>query len=414
MLTVKRIERLTKPGRYGDGRGLCLQLTESGTKSWLFRYERSGRERFMGLGAWPDVKLEDARERARKARLLLLDGIDPLEARRSEHAARALDEAKLITFEAAAREYFRQHEARWRNVKHAAQFLSTLKTYAFPKIGRLSVAAIDTASVLRVLEQPYPDDHGKTLWMAVPETANRVRGRIEAVLDWSAVRGYRTGDTPARWKGHLAEVLPPRAKIQRTRHHPALPFAELPAFMLALAEREGVAARALEWTILTAARTGETIGAAWPEIDLVARVWTIPAGRIKGGKEHRVPLSERAVALLTALPREKGNDFVFIGPKRGGGLSNMAMAAVLSRMGRKDITVHGFRSTFRDWAAERTAYPNHVVEMALAHTVGNAVERAYRRGDLFEKRRRLMSEWSKYASSEPVKGAEVVALRKAG
>jgi integrase len=402
-LTTKQIAKLKKPGRYGDGHGLYLQVQSPTNRSWLLRFERQGRERWMGLGPLHTYDLNEARERARKARQQLYDGTDPLEARAAERAQRALEAARAITFEKAARDYFDGHEKKWRNAKHRAQFLSTMQTYAFPKIGRLPVAAIDTGMVLKVIEP---------IWADITETANRVRGRIEAVLDWSKVRGYRSGDNPARWRGHLSEVLPARGRIQKTNHHAALPYAELPAFMAVLHEREGVAAQALEFTILTAARTGEVIGATWDEINLKEKTWTVPAGRIKGGREHRVPLSDRALEILHALPRERNNPFVFIGPRKGG-LSNMGMASALVRMGRNDITVHGFRSTFRDWAAERTNYPNHVVEMALAHVVGDKVEAAYRRGDLFEKRRKLMADWSKLCTTAPAKaGTNVISLRK--
>lgn len=408
-LTVKRVERLTKPGRYGDGRGLYLQVTTSGVRSWILRYERGGsngnkgRERWMGLGPLHTVGLAEARERALKARQQLLDGIDPLEARHAELAARALDAAKALSFEEAAKQYFAQHAKKWKNAKHRAQFMSTLEMYVFPKIGKVSVGAIDTGLVLKAIEP---------IWESKTETANRVRGRIESVLDWATVRNLRSGDNPARWRGHLSEVLPARTQIAKPQHHPALSFSELPEFVAALREREGVAARALEFTILTAARTGEAIGARWEEINLREKIWTVPAGRIKGGREHRVPLSERAMEILRALPREAKNPFVFIGPRKGG-LSNMAMATVLTRMGRDNITVHGFRSTFRDWAAEQTNYPNHVVEMALAHVIGDKVEAAYRRGDLFEKRQRLMAEWARYGETKPTKarGIQVVRLR---
>jgi integrase len=392
-----------KPGRYGDGHGLYLQVTDSGVKSWLLRYERNGRERWMGLGPLHTVSLHEARDRARRARQQLLDGIDPLEARKAQRAAQALAAARVLTFEQTARQYFDQHAPKWRNAKHRAQFLSTLATYAFPKIGSLPVAAIDTGLVLKVIEP---------IWNAKTETASRVRGRIESVLDWATVRGYRAGGNPARWRGHLDNVLPARGQIQKTNHHPALPFTGIPEFMAAIAMREGVAARALEFTIFTAARTGEVIGVTWDEIDLDAKVWTIPAGRIKGGREHRVPLSDRALQILKSLPREAKNPFVFIGPRRGG-LSNMAMYAVLARMGQTQITVHGFRSTFRDWAAERTGYANHIVEMALAHVVGNKVEAAYRRGDLFGKRMRLMADWARYCTQPltAMTGANVVSMR---
>lgn len=380
-----------------------MQVTNAGVKSWLLRFERNGRERWMGLGPLHTISLKEARDRARKARQQLLDGIDPLDARKAKRAAQALEVARALTFEEATRQYFDQHERKWRNAKHRQQFLNTLATYAFPKIGRLSVAAIDTGLVLKCLEP---------IWHEKTETANRVRSRIESVLDWATVRGYRNGDNPARWKGHLDNVLPARGQIQKTNHHAALPYAELSAFMTALKQREGVAARALEFTILTAARTGEVIGTTWDEIDLTAKVWTVPAGRIKGGREHRVPLSDRAIAILKSLPCEDGNKFVFIGP-RTGGLSNMAMASVLDRMGYGNVTVHGFRSTFRDWAAECTGYPNHVVEMALAHVIGDKVEAAYRRGDLFDKRRKLMADWAKFCSTKLVTAADVIPLRKA-
>lgn len=402
-LTEKRVAQLKEPGRYGDGHGLYLQVMSEANRSWLFRFERGGRERWMGLGALHVFNLKEARERARKVKQLLADGIDPLDARATERAERALAAARAITFEEATRQYFDAHERKWKNAKHRAQFLSTLQTYSFPKIGKLPVAAIDTGLVLKCIEP---------IWQDKTETANRVRGRIENVLDWATVRGYRTGDNPARWRGHLENVLPTRSELQKVVHHAALPFDDLPKFMAALGQREGIAARALEFTILTAARTGETIGAAWDEIDLEQRTWTVPAGRIKGGREHRVPLTPALLELLNALPRERGNPFVFIGP-RNGGLSNMAMAAVLGRMGRDDITVHGFRSTFRDWTAERTNYPNHVVEMALAHVVGDKVEAAYRRGDLFAKRLRLMAEWAKFCATRPAPEGAVITLRRA-
>jgi integrase len=387
-LNARQVATLKAPGRYGDGQGLYLQITKGGVQSWLLRYERNGRERWMGLGPVHTIGLQEARERARKARQQLLDGRDPLETRRAERARVALEQAKAVTFEEATTGYFNAHQAGWRNAKHRAQFLSTMREYAFPKLGKLAVADIDLGSVLGVLEP---------IWLTKTETASRVRGRIEAVLDWAAVRNLRTGDNPARWKGHLEHVLAARARLAKPKHHAALPYSEVPAFMAALKQRDGVAAHALEFTILTAARTGEVIGAHWDEIDLGAKTWTVPAGRIKGGREHRVPLSAPTLDILHKLPREENNPFVFIGPRKRG-LSNMAMASVLDRMGQ-DVTVHGFRSTFRDWAAETTAYPNHVVEMALAHTVGDKVEAAYRRGDLFEKRRQLMADWGRYCQT---------------
>jgi integrase len=356
-LTTKRITRLRKrPGRYHDGHGLYLQVLSPNSASWILRYVRQGKERMLGLGPLRLVGLKEVRIRAREEqRKLKLDGIDPVEDRKAKKVERALAAAKAMSFADCAAAYHAQQEGKWKNAKHAAQFLSTLRTYAFPVLGTLPVASIDTGLVLKCIEP---------IWSAKTETASRVRGRIESVLDWSTVRGYRSGDNPARWKGHLDQVLPARGTIAKVAHHPALPYTELPVFMADLRGRDGVAARALEFTILTAARTGEVVGARWDEIDTASATWTIPAGRMKGSREHRVPLSPRAVELLEEVYREDGNDYVFIGSQRGGSLSNMAMTATLKRMGRADITVHGFRSTFRDWAAERTNFPNHVVEMA--------------------------------------------------
>jgi integrase len=389
-LTTKRVAKLTEAGRYGDGHGLYLQVTPAGVRSWLLRYERAGRERWMGLGPLHTFALEEARARARAARQQLADGIDPLDARKAERAGRALEAAKAMTFADAARQYFDQHEGKWKNRKHRAQFLATLRDYALPVLGGLPVAAIDTGLVLKCIEP---------IWQSKTETASRVRGRIEAILDWATVRGYRAGDNPARWKGHLGEVLPARRQIAKVQHHRALPFADVPGFVSDLQAREGMGARALEFAILTASRTGEIIGARWSEIDLDRKLWTVPAERMKGGREHRVPLSDRAIALLRALPREA--DFVFAGERRGTAIASTAMSNLLGRMGRLDITVHGFRSTFRDWAAETTGYPNHVVEMALAHMIGDKVEASYRRGDLFSKRSRLMADWAKYCMMKP-------------
>ena len=397
-LTVKGIEKLKRPGRHPDGHGLYLKVNPNGVRSWIFRYERNGRERWMGLGPVHTITLKRARERARRAREQLLDGIDPLEARRAQQAAAAT----AMTFAQCTQAYYEQHEGRWKNRKHRAQFLSTIQTYAYPLIGSRPVASIDTPAVLRVLEQPIAAERGYPagqFWASRPETANRVRGRIETVLDWATVRGHRSGDNSARWKNHLDQVLPGRGQIAKVEHHAALPYSELPAVMDALSLRPGTAARALQFLILTAARTGEVIGARWTEIDLDNQLWSIPAGRMKGGREHRVPLATAAVALLQSLPTEDNNEFVFIGPRAGAGLSDMSMTAVLRRMGHADITVHGFRSTFRDWAAEVSHFPNHVVEMALAHAIGDKVEAAYRRGDLFDKRRELMAAWADFCTT---------------
>jgi integrase len=418
-LTVKRVERVREPGRYGDGNGLYLQVTKNGVRSWLLRYERDGRERFMGLGPAHTFGLDEARERAKQARQQLLDGVDPIDARKAAKAASKAAKEKMLTFAEAAQAYFDLHAVKWRNPKHAAQFIGSLKKYAAPIIGALSVAEIDTPHVLKVLEQPVKAERGYpagTFWTSRSETASRVRGRIESVLDWSAVRGYRKGENPARWAGNLKHALPARGDVAQVEHHPALPYGDVPALMAELREREGVAAQALQFLILTAGRTGEVIGATWPEFDLDKGVWVIPSGRMKAKAEHRVPLSDAALELLGGLYRERGNPHLFIGSQPGSGLSNMAMAAVLERMKRNDITVHGFRSTFRDWAAETTAFPNHVLEMALAHKIENKAEAAYRRGDLFDKRKKLMAAWADYCCSPPAKqkrSADVVPIRGA-
>lgn len=401
-LTIKKISAATEAGRYLDGQGLYLQITPSGARSWVFRYQRGARERMLGLGPLHTVDLAEARERARRARLQLLDGVDPIVARIEMRAAMALEAAKSITFEEATQQFFEQHEQAWRNAKHRAQFMSSLRQYALPVLGKVAVASIDTPLVLRILKT-------NRFWEEKTETANRVRGRIEAVLGWATVHGYRTGENPARWRGHLSEALPARGQIARVQHYRALPYTDLPGFMTELTKREGVGARALEFLILTVARTGEVVGAQWSEIDLGKKVWTIPAGRMKKYREHRVPLCDRAIEILMAVPREAA--YVFPGGQKGMAISNMGMAVLLKRMERKDITVHGFRSTFKDWASERTSFAPEVSEMALAHVVGNKVEAAYRRGDLFAKRARLMAEWERYCLT-PQTSAEVTPINR--
>lgn len=391
-LTALKVSRPLPVGMHADGAGLYLQVTGNGAKSWIFRFSIRGKAREMGLGSFAVVSLADARAKAAACRTLRLDGIDPIEARQAQHAQAALDAAKAITFKEAAERYIAAHRAGWKVAKHASLWTNTLSTYAYPVIGKVSVQAVDTGLVLRILEP---------IWNTKPETAGRVRGRIEAILDWAKSRGLRKGENPARWRGHLQYQLPARSKVRRVKHHAALPYAELPKLMMALREQDGIGARALEFTILTAARTGEIIGATRDEANVDEKLWTVPAARMKAGREHRVPLSPRALAVLKDMthPANGEHAFIFPGGKRGKPLSNMAMAKVLKRMDCENITVHGFRSTFRDWAAERTNYPNEVVEMALAHAVSDKVEAAYRRGDLFEKRRRLMADWAAYCNA---------------
>jgi integrase len=404
-LTALAVSRAAKRGMYGDGHGLYLQVSANGSCSWIFRFKANGRVRHYGLGPTHTVTLADARIRAADVRRLILDGIDPIAARRERKAAVRLDAAKSMTFDQCAKGYITAHASGWKNKKHAAQWSATLKTYASPIFGGLPVAGIDTGLVLRALE---------AIWTRKPETASRLRGRIERVLDWARVRGYRSGENPARWKGHLDHLLPARSKVKVVEHHAALPYAEIGAFMADLRCRGAGAARALEFLILTATRTSETLNASWAEIDFDAKVWTIQAERMKGGREHRVPLSDASIAILEELPREGA--FVFPGQGRGGPLSNMALIMQLRRMGRSDLTGHGFRSTFRDWCAEQTAFPAEVAEMALAHAIRSKVEAAYRRGDLFAKRRKLMDEWAAYckAPASLSRADNIVAIRRGG
>jgi integrase len=348
--------------------------------------------------------LQEARAKALDARRLRHEGTDPIEARRATRMRARLDAAKAITFRECAESYIASHRAGWRNGKHAAQWEATLATYAEPVVGALPMQAIDTALVLKVLEP---------IWTTKPETAGRVRGRVESILDWAKVRGYREGENPARWRGHLDKLLPARGKVRRVQHHAAMPYADLPGFVLELHEQEGIAARALEFTILTGARTSETILARWGELDLLDKTWTVPAGHMKAGKEHRVPLSARALAILEDMRayRHADNGFVFPGGKTGKPLSNMAFLMLLRRMGYDNLTAHGFRATFKTWASERTTFQNEIIEAALAHAIGSKVEQAYQRGDLFEKRRRLMSAWAGYCING--KGAgEVVSIAR--
>jgi len=406
-LTALKVEKAKEPGMYPDGGGLYLRVTPEGAKNWVLRYMLDRRPRWMGLGPLVLYGLQEARAKALDARRKRHEGIDPIEARRADRARQRLDAAKAVTFKQCAEAYINAHRAGWRNRKHSGQWGATLSTYAYPMIGALPVQSIDTALVLKVIE---------AIWTTKPETASRVRGRLESILDFAKARGYRDGENPARWRGHLDNLLPARSKVRKVEHHAALPYAELPGFLIALRDQEGTAARALEFTILTAARTGESIGATWGEINWTDKVWIIPGTRMKGGKEHRVPLCDRALANLREMKpsddiSSAAQQFVFSGGKPGRPLSNMAFLMLLRRMGRADLTTHGFRSSFRDWAAERTNFPSEVAEMALAHVVGSKVEAAYRRGDLFDKRRRLLGAWADFLSKTPVDTAKVVSLR---
>jgi integrase len=391
-LTARFVDTVARPGFYPDGGGLWLQVTSPTAKSWIFRYTRHGRTRDMGLGSKITVGLAEARGKALACRRQLLDNIDPIEAKRAERMQAKLASASAVTFKQATAGYIAAHRTGWRNGKHAAQWEATLATYAEPILGGLPVQAIDTGLVMEVLTP---------IWSTKPETGGRVRGRIEAVLDWAKARGYRNGDNPSRWRGHIDQLLPARSKVQAVEHHAALPYTELPAFMVDLRAQAGTAARCLEFVILTWARTGEAIGAQWTEFDLKEKTWIVPGCRMKAGRDHAVPLSDRVIEILADSPRTGA--FVFEGARAGKPLSNTSMLMLMRRMGRGDLTTHGFRSTAKDWASETTSHPDIVSEMALAHTVPDKVQQAYRRGVLLGKRRRLMRDWARYCAS-PARG----------
>ena len=386
-LSALAVSRLTVAGNHAVGgvTGLYLYINDANARSWVLRIMVGDKRRHIGLGGYPDVTLAQARDKARVARDEVSRGIDPVVQRRALASQLRAQQAADKTFKQAAQAYIEAHGDTWKNPKHRAQWVSTLSTYAYPHVGQLAVRDIGQGHVLSILEP---------IWKTKNETASRLRGRIESVLDWATARGLRSGENPARWKGHLDKLLPAPSKVQKVEHHRALPIDEMPAFMQALRQREGLAARALEFAILTAARSGEARGAIWEEIDAKAKVWTIPAERMKAGREHRVPLSDAALHLLKALPRLADSPLVFPAP-RGGQLSDMTLNAVMRRM-QVDAVPHGFRSTFRDWVAERTNHPRELAEQALAHTLESKVEAAYRRGDALEKRRGMMQEWAEF------------------
>jgi len=396
-LTARGVQTKRTPGYFADGGGLYLQVSKSGAKSWVFCYMLKGKSREMGLGSALRVPLVRARELRDLNRDLLAAGKDPIEERNAALAREASELAGAKTFRECALAYIEANRPTWKNAKHADQWANTLATYAFPRLGLLPVRAVDTGQVHEVL-QP--------IWTAKRETANRVRGRVEKILDWATVLGYRSGPNPARWRGHLDQVLAKDQKRRRVKHHAALPVEGMGAFMAEVREQEGEAARALEFLILTAARTGEVLGGQPGEINAAGGRWTVPAGRMKGEREHRVPLSPQALRIVTG----RNGEYLFAGGIAGKPLSNMAMLELLRRMGREDITVHGFRSTFRDWASERTNFPREVAEAALAHAIGDETEAAYRRGDLFDKRRQLMDAWAKFCDRTASEGS-VVPLR---
>lgn len=417
-LTAAKV-KTAKPGRHGDGGGLYLLVRgedEKRSAFWLFRYVRAGKMREMGLGPATGrdaVTLSDARDKASALRKQHKNGTDPLDERDAEAArqeAAAQEAAALaVTFRTVAELYIAAHEAGWRNDKHKAQWSATLERYAYSHFGEMAVGDVATGHVMAALEP---------IWTTKPETASRVRGRVESILDYATARGWRSGENPARWRGHLANLLPSRAKVARVEHHTALPWRQIGAFMALLGQREesSVSALALRFTILTAARSGEVLGARWSEIDMGARIWTVPAERMKAGREHRVPLTAPALVVLQKAAElrtnKKADAFVFPGQRADKGLSVMALAMVLRRLDRGDLTVHGFRSAFRDWASEATSFDGATAESALAHVVRDKVEAAYRRGDLFEKRRRLMEAWATFCSKPAAGATEVTPIRR--
>ena len=405
-MSEKRGFELTKlrtPGRHPAGGvpGLYLNVNNPDARSWILRLSVGGRRRDMGLGPYPEVSHVQAKEKARAARELARQGVDPIDGARKARSALVADRAAQITFDDAAKAYIAAHAAGWRNAKHGDQWRNTLRDYASPVIGRMLVRDVDTAHIVKILSP---------IWAEKTETASRVRGRIERVLSWATTSGYRDGDNPARWRGHLDNLLPKASQVSTVEHHAAYPWRSVGAFVAELRQQQGMGAQALEFAILTAARSGEVRGATWSEIDMDAATWTIPAGRMKAKAEHIVPLPKPALALLQALPRMAGTDLVF--PSQSlTPLSDMTLSAVMRRM-KVDATPHGFRSTFRDWCSEATNFPREVAEKCLAHAIPSAVEAAYRRGALLDKRRRLMSEWAAFCGRLPA-AASVTSIKQA-
>lgn len=408
-LSALEVKRLQHPGTggsvtvaVGGVSGLLMQITPSGGRTWLLRVAIGGKRREIGLGGFPDVALAVARDRARAAKDMIREGIDPVEKKRAARASLAASRRRGLTFTEAVKAYLAAKTGAFSNDKHREQWRSTLQTYALPELGAMLVQDIAVQDVLRVLEP---------IWATKTETASRLRGRIEAVLSWAAVAGHRSGDNPARWAGNLKELLPAATKVAKKDNHPALQIGDAPRWFKALRGREGIGSRCLEFAALTASRSQEVRGATWDEIDLVAKLWVVPAARMKMGREHRVPLTDEAVALLDALPRFADTPLIFPAT-RGGGLSDMTLSATMKRLHQSDVDAagpgfldrvskrpavpHGLRSTFRDWVAERTDFPGEMAEVALAHKVGNAVEAAYRRGDMVEKRRAMMTAWTNF------------------
>lgn len=402
-LSALEVNRLKAPGLVSVGGvpGLSLQISPTGARSWILRVKVGSKRRDMGLGPFPAVTLAKAREKAREAREAIDQGTDPILTRERAQSVLRSEQASAINFEDAALRFIKTKSAEWSNAKHTAQWTSTLKNYAFPIIGKLHVQDVQDVHILKILEP---------IWGTKTETATRIRGRIENVLDWATAKKYRKGENPARWRGHLDKLLTAPKKTTAVEHHEAIPVNDAPAFYAALQKREGMAARALEFTLLTAARSGEVRGATWAEIDMDSGLWVIPASRMKAKKEHRVPLTESMIRILRAHPHLEGCDFVFPST-RGKKLSDMTLVQLMRRMELTAVP-HGLRSTFSDWAAEKTNFPRDMAEQALAHTLTNAVEAAYRRGDMLQKRRGMMDAWAKFLATPVTKSSNVTTLTR--
>ena len=400
-LSAVTVATLKKPGYYADGGCLYLRVAPGGTKGWIFRFGLAGKMRDAGLGAYPTVSLVKARKQAEAYRQVVVARIDPIEQRNEEREAARVQSATAMTFEQCAKAFIASHDAGWKNERHRGQWRATLATYCYPVLAGLPVQTVDTALVLKVLEP---------MWTQKPETASRVRGRIESILDWAKAHGNRDGENPARWRGHLDNLLPAKSKVRRVEHHAAMPYREIGMLMAKLRAETTASARALELLVLTATRVSETLSARWEEVDVEQRMWTIPPGRMKSGREHRVPLSARAIAILKEMADVRHNEYVFPGVKQGRPLTRNVFDALFPRL-ELTVTPHGFRSSFRDWAAETTNFPREAAELALAHAVGDSVERAYQRGDLLEKRRKLMEAWAAFCAQGP-RSAKVVSINR--
>jgi integrase len=403
-LSAVKVTNLKQPGYYADGGNLYLRVAPGGSKGWIFRFASAGRTRDAGLGSYPTVSIIRAREAARRCREMVAAGVDPIEARKRDRQAALVASAKTMTFEQCAKAFIASHSAAWRSVRQPRLWSATLADYVYPAVGTLPVSAIDTPLVRRVLEP---------IWVKKPETASRVRARIERVLDWAKVHGYREGENPARWRGHLDNLLPNWRKVRAVQHHSAMPYREIPALMEKLRADPTAAARALELLVLTATRVSETLGARWDEINLNERIWIIAAARTKSGREHRIPLASRSVAVLEEMAKFRNNEFVFAGAREGRPVTRTVLLNLGKRLGLS-VTNHGFRSSFRDWAGEQTNFPREVAELSLAHSIGDAVERAYARGDLLEKRRKLMEAWAAYCGRKPASADVLPFGRKEG